>query len=458
MQRSFIVLLLFVLCILFATAQTTRFIEHRVRWMENIHTISKKYKIDPKVVLDYNRISANEIRRGIIIRIPVDPLPGSVANRFDTIQGIAPPSHSFDPRSDCFEFHPSPLTEYRVSLILPFLLSQNQQDTQFLDFYEGFLLALLDLKAEGMSVIVTIYDSEAINRFSSFVQSGSLLQENLVIGPVYANDLFEMVHYTYGQNVKIISPLDQQTEPAAYTNPNFFQVNSSLYWQQSNLVPYLTQNSGIVWLFYEGEGNDEELVGMTREILRDNHIVYQEFAHKVEKNKDIVNELSLRLSQYQNNQVIVASSNEPFVADILRNLSLVQSRFNYPITLYGNAKWRSFGVDLEYYHNMNLHLSVPNYIDYHRSDVKHFLGRYRALFRSEPSPLAYQGYDIGIYFLRALYSRGPHFDFCIEHGVVPAQPLQSNFRFQKVSPDGGFINTDSHVIRYLPDFSIVTLH
>ena len=458
MSRRVVVTALILLCVLFAEAQATRlFVEHRVRWMETIYSISKKYGVEPNTVLNYNNMSANQIRRGIIIRIPVAPLEGNEVNPIDSLNLIEP-VHTSNYLAECLAYKPSPQTEHHVSLILPFDLSNPQPNTQFLEFYEGILLAVNDLKEEGMSLRLSLYDSGNAAQLPSLVQSGALNQD-LVIGPIYAKELFEMMNYTSGQEIKIISPLDPLTESAAYTNPNFFQVNTSLYWQQVNLIQSLMNNGGVVWLFHEEEGADQELVAITKEILRKNHVVYQEFVHRVAKDRDITGELALRLTQLQDNQVIVASSNEPFVSDILRNLFVVQLRRNCPITLYGNAKWRSFeSVDLEYYHSMNLHLSVPNYVDYQRPEVKHFIARYRSIFRAEPTPFAYQGYDVGVYFFRALFTKGAHFDYCLEQGVVPTQLLQSNFRFQKVSDDGGFINTNTRIIHYLPDYSVKLIY
>jgi len=462
MPRTPIFITLLLLCFLFSQAQTARYteyIEHKVRWMENIHTISKKYKVDPNVLLEYNHISANQIRRGIILRIPVGHIESRETDPSDTLNLNDPLILLPDYLSECINWRPSPFTEHRVSLILPFQLSGLQPNNQFLEFYEGLLIAVQELKEEGMSIRLSPYDSENFSRLPSLIQSGAFLNEDLIIGPVYANEVMEVLNYTHGQNIKIISPLDPQTESAAYTNPNFFQVSSSLYWQQANLIQYMLKNSGMVWLFYEEDGSDQELVSISREILRKNHIVYQEFTHKVSKGSDVTGELALRLSPHRNNQVIVASSDEPFVSDILRNLSLVQSRRNYPITLYGNARWRNFdSVDYEYYHSMNLHLSVTNYVDYQRPEVKSFLARYRALYRTEPSPFAFQGYDVGAFFLRALYTKGPHFEYCLERGLIPAQPLQSSFHFQKISPEGGYLNTDTRIIRFLPDYRIEVLH
>ena len=460
MPKYLFVLFLSLYFSFFAKAQTTTFIEHRVRWMENIYTISRKYNIDPNAILVYNRISANDVRRGVTLRIPVGLQDDRIINQ-PVVTGIEDPviSPKLEAFINCSEYRPSPEITHRASLILPFDLSSASPNNQYLEFYSGLLLALRDLKDEGMSIRLSSFDSKSYSYLPALVQSGALREEELVIGPVFQYDVLEMLNYTYGQNIKIISPLFQETESAAYTNENFFQVNTPLYWQQYNLIQHLLNNRGVVWLFMEEGEGDMELVNITIDILRKNGIIYREFRHKVAKDRDISGELSQLLTQGENNQVIVASRDEAFVSDILRNLYFVHSRRNCPVTLYGNAWWPNFeSVDIDHYHSMNLHLSVAQYVDYQKPEVKRFLSQYRSMYHAEPSRFAFQGYDVGYYFLYALYTKGPYFEHCIELGYNSVQPLQSNFRFQKVSPEGGYINTDTRVIRYLPDYRIEVLH
>src|SRR5690606_14117318 len=102
-----------------------------------------------------------------------------------------------------------------------------------------------------------------------------------------------------------------------------------------------------------------------------------------------------RLTKGAVNHVVVASNSEAFVSDVLRNLNLLKTRSNYEITVYGTPRWRSYeSVDINYYHQMNLNISMQYYLDYNRENIKEFLSKYRALFLSEPSPYAFQAYDI----------------------------------------------------------------
>ena len=460
MPKSIVAAALLLLWLPFlAKAQTTKYIEHKVRWMENIYTISRKYQVDPNTVLEYNKITAKDVRRGITLLIPVVSVENQGITQPNTPVLVDPDDVRNRIRYDCNEYRPALGTVHKISLILPFQLQDAHPNPSFLEFYEGVLLAVKDLEKEleeeGVRILLSLYDSGGYSWLSSLVESGALHDQELIIGPVYAADVFDLVNYSFGRHFKVVSPLDPQTESAAYANPSFFQVNTSLYRQQSNLIQCLPPHPGMVWLFSEELGSDEELVNTTKEVLRENHIIFREFTHKVAKDHDITGELSLMFAQGQNNHVIVASTNEAFVSDVLRSLNLARAIHNCPITLYGNARWRNFeSVDLEYYHNMYLHLAVTNYVDYQRPEVKRFLSRFRALYRTEPTAYAFHGYDVGYYFIRALLTKGPMFDNCMEQGYIPALPLQSNFRFQKASAEGGFINTGTRIIRYLPDFKI----
>ena len=447
------------ICAVALMAQTKP-VEHTVRWMENIYTIARKYKTEPQIILDYNRLTVNQIRRGVVLLIPVGEEEANQVQQRDTlvVDRLIDVVTPFNP-NDCLHYRPYPGITHSVSLILPLQLRDEQPDSHFLEFYAGFLLAVEDLKEEGMGVRLSSYDLASYPDMRALVQSGAFRNEELIIGPVYAHDVFALLRESAGLNAKIVSPLDRRTETAAEIDPRFFQVNPSLYSLQYHLLQYVQPEEGAVWLFSEEGNRDDELLVITRQLLAQRNIPFKEVTHKIVKDQNITDQLMGLLTPHSNNQIIVASHNEAFVSDLLRNLNIVHTLYQRTVTLFGNAWWRDFeNVDLEYYHRMHLHLSVSNYIDYGRYDVKHFLSRYRALNRTEPSAYAFRGYDVGYYFLRALYTKGPSFEHCIEQGVVPAQPLQSNFRFQKTNPNGGFINTDARIIRYLPDYRIEVLH
>ena len=96
-------------------------------------------------------------------------------------------------------------------------------------------------------------------------------------------------------------------------------------------------------------------------------------------------------------------------------------------------------------------MSLGYYIDYDDPRVKSFLLKYRALYNTEPTQFAFQGYDMASYFI----------DLCSRYGErwaakldkAEKSMLQSTFRFDEVE-DGGYINYGVRRIVYGKDWSV----
>lgn len=151
------------------------------------------------------------------------------------------------------------------------------------------------------------------------------------------------------------------------------------------------------------------------------------------------------------NRVIIASESEAFVNDAVRNLNLtIHNKFD--VVLYAPAKIRTFEtIEIENFHNTNLHASLTYYIDYNDAEVKQFVKKYRALFNTEPTQFAFQGYDVAKYFIGLCAKYG---DGWMQH-VEDAEMLQSTF---DIKPSGnGYINEGIRRIVYGPEYSVMVV-
>ena len=93
-------------------------------------------------------------------------------------------------------------------------------------------------------------------------------------------------------------------------------------------------------------------------------------------------------------------------------------KFDYKIEVYGMSRWKSMEtLDVDYFHQLNLHLAVPYHIDYNDVKTTKFINGYLAAFNTEPTPFSYQGYDILTFFVDAMNKYGKNF---------PAEILNSN--------------------------------
>jgi ABC-type branched-subunit amino acid transport system substrate-binding protein len=120
--------------------------------------------------------------------------------------------------------------------------------------------------------------------------------------------------------------------------------------------------------------------------------------------------------------------------------------------LYAPAKIRTFEtIEIENFHNTNLHASLTYYIDYNNADVKSFIKKYRTLFKTEPTQFAFQGYDVARYFLGLCAKYGEEWMLHRED----ASMLQSTFDIKPVG--NGYINEGIRRIVYGPEYSVTVV-
>ncbi len=101
-------------------------------------------------------------------------------------------------------------------------------------------------------------------------------------------------------------------------------------------------------------------------------------------------------------------------------------------------------------HSLNLHCSVSYYVDYDSKDVQNFLMKYRALFRTEPSRSAFQGYDLMTFFTNRNSEYGGRWD---GENNLKGNGLQSDFHLIRNCP-GGFLNEAVRRIVYKSDYTV----
>jgi LysM repeat protein len=364
-------------------------------------------------------------------------------------------------------------TTYRVALLLPFdvipTLNASFADTlkeltierlhasdNFIEFYAGALLAVEDMREKGFSLYLSAYD---VKHLDSILIRDQLRYTDLVIGPVYTalqnnpTSFEKFLSYARERQLHIVSPLDPKVESLLSGNPTLLQVPPPLCAQQEKLLEDISKRTDKVLLVYEDEGNETELVNTYKALLEAKTDSLTVFHYKVEKGLSVRDTLLTMLRPDKRNHIVVASNNEALVSDFTSNLSYIQSILKYPITLYGQSRWRNFeNVDLSFFHHMNLHLTVPFYVDYQHENVRQFVMRYRLQFNREPSQYAFQGYDVFFYFLNALRTYGKEFAPCL--AAMHLDLLQGNYIFRQSASGDGYLNIGSCLVHYTPDFTV----
>ena len=333
-----------------------------------------------------------------------------------------------------------------LGLLLPFNAAGRASETN-MDFYSGVLMALHDLESSGIKATLNVYDLQ------DGVPSALELEKNdFILGPITSTDLASVLERTEGR-IPVISPLDQKAGDLADTRPGFIQAPSTATSQYTELAAWAAddrqRDDQIILVTEKVAGGTAAATGVQEALLAAG-TPFESVSWTVAEGRSLPASLTSRLTKTGVNRIIVASEKESFVGDMVRNLVILLGR-GYRIAMYAPSKVRTFEtIDGSTYHQNDLHICSQYFADYDTPEVKSFVRTYRALYRTEPSQFAFQGYDLTHYFAGLVSKYGNRWTRALTR--VPDSGLHTDFRFEK-TPSGSFRNTGIRRIVYNTDYS-----
>ncbi len=461
---------------------------HIVKWYEDISDIARKYNVSVESIVSLNKLSGTEIKKRQVLFIPdqeyISNMPALdifsdttlqyTMNQKDTLQQDSVFTDSpFN--SNQYAYKPYLGKSANATIILP--INGNDSLTtnhNFMDFYAGVLLAAEKLKQEGGNVNISLKDQIGGSILETLTERD--LSTDVIIGPIKSKEIDTLISYTNRYSIPVVSPMDQNGERLLSVNPFLIQAPSLAKTNPQNIVKQLKNDldsrpfniPDTVFVFHEKKGADSLLVNKTIERLIAEDIEFIDYEYSILEGRDVFRVIdSVLLNKRKFNYVIVPSNNQAFVNDIVRNLNLTYISLeqdsianlypaikkNFGIKLYGQPRWINFEtIEPEQFHRMNLKISLPYFIDYNSQETTDFLLKFRALFGTEPSPYAFQGYDTAKYFLTLILQYGKEFVF--SNALPPAKMLQSSYEFIKDDSFSGFGNNATRNIIYNSDYTI----
>jgi len=452
--------------------------KHTVKWYEDITDISEKYGVSVEAIMALNNLKSSKLKtrqsllipdkeyvpqNNIIIPKPVvEPSPADKDTTTiekpeekvitaDTLQPTAESKVKFRKKDEPVE----------IAYILPFgSVDTSRINSNFMDFYAGSLLAANDMKNSGVPVKINVYDQSEYNPLHSLIDSPGFSNNQLIVGPARAKMITAFTGYSQNAGIPLVSPLDNAAESMADENPYFIQMPANTLSQIGNTVDLLDKyrtehNSSTVLLICEkGTAGDSIYVNNAKKLLEERGIDYKTISYGILEGRQIYGRILSSVDTLSENEhiALVPSNSEAFVSDVVRNLDLCRKP-GANITLFGLPKWRNFEtINVELFHKLKLHISLPYFVDYSNQQTIKFLQQYRALYGTEPTPYAYQGYDITKYILKEMALYGNSFVHSTE--LEHARMLQSDFRLKKDSEQSGLKNRATRNIVYNPDYTI----
>ena len=491
------------------------YITHQVEKKSRLVKIARMYSLDIDEIREINPSAGNKVSQGTILRIPIPPMAGLPTPNTEA-QEIPPEVYKLVDADSirCHQDHGYEDLIFNVALMLPLYLEEvdslprlssrslakYERSTafNFIQFYEGFMIAVDSLRQQGLNLELHIYDvDEQVAKTIKVLQDPALMEMDLIIGPLFRKNFKLVSNYAKLFDIKIVNPLTSRDEVLDYMN--VFKVKSSEYVQLSLVDQFVKANypdAKIVIVrhnqFQFGEMTTElrDMLerGMHEKVqianyLLDNIIkeystldtslakgellesllvedvmVYREFLEmQMEDSTSFQNRVDelvyteegidgiMKKSSIVRPTVIVALSDKKvFALELLTQLNEFRDSLN--LTLIGFPDWYTFSaMETEYLQNLNTIVFSDSYIDYSKPEIKSFIKEFRHRYNTEPMRYAYDGFDIAYYFLAALMEYGRQFENCIPY--YERDLLQNKYLFRH-KRNKGFENQHWNVLRY----------
>lgn len=443
-------------------------IKYTVSWFDDLSSVAAKFNVSEDAIIAANNLKTRKLKNRQVLIIPAPTQSQAKKEAEDEVKVAesAQPeavavemeneeAESWDYFADATSitdlfFTSSAKPEVYMSLVLPFKANGTSGSRNNMDFYSGVLLAARDLTDNGIDIKLKIFDSA---NDSIKINVRELKDSDVIIGPVSTKDINSTLAMTSGA-CPIVSPLDQRVETLVSKHRNLIQAPTSQYAQYTDLANWIKEDmlaDDRVIIVSEKGGRQSDNGKAIISVINSQGIEYTPFTYSILEGRDIQQVLESKLTPTGINRFIIASESEAFVNDAIRNMNLIlHNKFN--VVLYAPSKIRTFEtIEIENLHNVSLHTSLSYEIDYQSDQTRSFLGKYRAMFGTEPSQFAFQGYDLAKYFAEII-AKYPH-DWMSHLEEHKAEMLQSSISFWS-NGTGGYVNQGTRRIIYGKGYSI----
>ncbi|MDG1822762.1 MAG: LysM peptidoglycan-binding domain-containing protein [Flavobacteriaceae bacterium] len=321
-------------------------------------------------------------------------------------------------------------------------LSERNLTTLSLDFYAGMLHAADSLNKAGLSVELTVFDTE--NQL--YVVEGLLNQEDFtrfdaVIGPFTPINVNRVARGLSFFNIPVISPLATSNVAAQKTLFNTIPSEKVLNEKIELYIDSLnakTENPCV--LIIADEKNQQHALKLKEKFPLAELIQPDERFGYVKP--DVVDSL---LTASRPNWVFLESKDLNLVTSMtsMLNAQEKEDRQVQLITHYRSATYDDANVSQA--HLGNLQFTYPSYFHEKRDSVRiGFDSEYKKRFGKIPSRTAVKGFDVMVYVALRIAAKRSLFDG-VSLGL--GQQLQHRFEYENIS-GGGYGNTAAYIVQH----------
>ena len=430
------------------------FDHHVVQPGETIYSLSRRYGITEAEFAKLNDVSQG-LKAGAIIRLP----KMKSAEKEEVAEVTNAPVQTTMTSEITFQ-KLSDSQDLNIALMLPMNIN-SKPNASYVEFYQGFLLGLDEIKKSGKgNTKLTVYNTAHDQlKVQQIVSSTMFEGTNLIIGPVYEDELNPVLQYAHKNTVPVVSPL---ANISAVQSPALYQLSPAPE-KKYDKIGNLLDGGRDIYLIY-ASSNDKEF---EQEIIKELHgRPYSAYNYSFTDQKSTftprnaearaIESMDDILSGEKPCLFIVLANAETDVDRILGTISSSKvaltdrSESSAQYVVMGTSRWGRFNnIDHTSYFNNNVVMISTYHAKRDSKAVREFDSRYIDAYGALPSLYAYRGYDTAMIFCTGM--RGD-----VEYNMLDKRytPLQTTYKFVRGNAGERYVNQEWVRVNYNSDYTI----
>ena len=436
------------------------YIQYKVKRKETLFSISQKFNVSIQSILDSNP-GLTKLSKNDIINIPTEETATLEEDYKQPETEIKPTIDSTRLINDIYNKinEVQKKNEITVALLLPFMLNQPEsvESSLYVEYYEGFLLAVDSLKKQGVSINLYVYDTEkSKNTVKTILNKPEAKNFDLIIGPVDDALIKIVADFAIQNNINMVNVFSLKNEEVT-NNAHIFQTNIPhpyLYAETTQEFCNRFKDRKVVFIKDENANDKKDFITTLKTDLNRQSLPYTE--HTL--NEILANDAAVLTSINQPILLVPTSENISVLSKILPELRKVKEEHpDLVLSLFGYPEWqKNVSSFIESFYILDTYIYTRFYIDPTDKQTEIFYQKFKYWYSKElinASPkFGILGFDTGMYFLNALWKYGRNFETQLDQ--INARSIQTDFYFQRINNWSGFINKGIYFVNFRPDYSI----
>lgn len=441
-----------------ATAQTNKWRDiHKVKRSETIFGIAREYGITVQQLLDANpemKEEGYELKKGEWVFVPYakegDENTDAILKKVNaqSSQNTLNPQNTPKPQRAT----KAQADVIRLGVMLP--LHNNDGDgKRMVEYYRGVLLALDQLKSEGINTEVHAWNVPIDADIRTTLLQEGTQNLDLVFGPLYSNMVKPLADFSKRFDIRMVIPFSI-SDDAVTTNDHVFQVYQTPdELNNKSIAAFMERfpNGHPVFINCNDETSDKGAftAGLRKQLDAKN------VAYNLTNLNTPLENFAKAFSKAQTNIIIVNTAKSPQLNQTFAKLdSLKAVQRDLSIAMFGYTEWLMYQrYDLAKFHQYNVYVPTTFYYNANGERTMALEKRYQDTYGEPMDPaglprFAITGYDQTMYFVRGLKNYGK--EFMGTESQTPWKAIQTRYNFKRVG-QGGYQNRHFQLIHFKVD-------